>query len=135
MDYNWFKLKVKYLSQNDKGEVKKHTAEYILKAVSFTDAEAKLLNNMALKQWEYNLVSCAKFNIQEVVFDEAYDDFFKVKTVISSVDEKGKEIKVIDNLIIQSNTVDQVNKKLKNKGIDLESVENIAKTKIIDCFQ
>lgn len=134
MDYNWFKLKVKYLSQNDKGEVKKHTAEYILKAVSFTDAEATLLINLQ-DQFEYNLVSCAKFNIQEVVFDEAYNDFFKVKTVISSVDEKGKEIKVIDNLIIQSNTVDQVNKKLKNKGIDLESVENIAKTKIIDCFQ
>jgi len=134
MNYNWFKLKVKYLSQNDKGEVKKHTAEYILKAVSFTDAEATLLINLQ-DQFEYNLVSCAKFNIQEVVFDEAYNDFFKVKTVISSVDEKGKEIKVIDNLIIQSNTVDQVNKKLKNKGIDLESVENIAKTKIIDCFQ
>lgn len=134
MEYNWFKLKIKYLSQNDKGEVKKHTAEYILKAVSFTDAEATLLINLQ-DQFEYNLVSCAKFNIQEVVFDEAYNDFFKVKTVISSVDEKGKEIKVIDNLIIQSNTVDQVNKKLKNKGIDLESVENIAKTKIIDCFQ
>lgn len=134
MDYNWFKLKIKYLSQNDKGEVKKHTAEYILKAVSFTDAEATLLINLQ-DQFEYNLVSCAKFNIEEVVIDEIYDDFFKVKTVISSVDEKGKEIKVIDNLIIQSNTVDQVNKKLKNKGIDLESVENIAKTKIIDCFQ
>lgn len=134
MDYKWFKLKIKYLSQNDKGEVKKHTAEYILKAVSFTDAEATLLINLQ-DQFEYNLVSCAKFNIEEVVIDEIYDDFFKVKTVISSVDEKGKEIKVIDNLIIQSNTVDQVNKKLKNKGIDLESVENIAKTKIIDCFQ
>lgn len=134
MEYNWFKLKIKYLSQNDKGEVKKHTAEYILKAVSFTDAEATLLINLQ-DQFEYNLVSCAKFNIEEVVIDEIYDDFFKVKTVISSVDEKGKEIKVIDNLIIQSNTVDQVNKKLKNKGIDLESVENIAKTKIIDCFQ
>ena len=133
-NYNWFKLKVKYLAQNDKGEVKKYTAEYILKAVSFTDAEATLLIKLQ-NEFEYNLISCAKFNIQEVVFDELYNNFFKVKTVISSVDEKGKGIKVIDNLIVQSNTVDQVNKKLKSKGIDLETVQNVSKTKIIDCFQ
>ena len=47
IENNFFKLKVKYLIQDpDKGSIKKKTSEYVLKAVSFTDAEQSLIFKM-----------------------------------------------------------------------------------------
>ena len=83
---NFFKLKVKYLIQDpDKGSIKKKTSEYVLKAVSFTDAEKSLLECLK-DDFEYNLVSCSKFNIQDVRIDETKEGYFKAKISGSVMD-------------------------------------------------
>ena len=134
---NFFKLKVKYLIQDEKGNIKKKTSEYVLKAYSFTEAEANLLQWLE-GEFEYNLVSCSKFNIQDVRIDETKEDYFKVKTVSISTDtETNKTSKIIDNYIIQGNDVEDVNKSIKQmlsgSVMDYE-VENIQKTKIEKVF-
>lgn len=138
IENNFFKLKVKYLVQDpDKGIISKKTSEYVLKAVSFTDAEASLLEFLK-DDFEYNLVSCSKFNIQDVRIDETKDDYFKVKIVSTSSDvDNGKTSKIIDNYIIQGNTVEEANKSIKQllsgSVMDYE-IENIQKTKIEKVF-
>ena len=134
---NFFKLKVKYLIQDEKGSIKKKTSEYVLKAYTFTDAEASLLQYLE-GEFEYNLVSCSKFNIQDVRIDETKEDYFKVKTVSISTDtETNKTSKIIDNYIIQGNDVEDVNKSIKQmlsgSVMDYE-IENIQKTKIEKVF-
>ena len=134
---NFFKLKVKYLIQDEKGSIKKKTSEYVLKAYSFTEAEANLLQRLE-GEFEYNLVSCSKFNIQDVRIDETKEDYFKVKTVSISTDtETNKTSKIIDNYIIQGDDVEDVNKSIKQmlsgSVMDYE-VENIQKTKIEKVF-
>ena len=135
MENNWFKLKVKYLIQIE-DKIQKKTAEYVLKAVSFTDAEASLLEHLE-NEFEYNLVSCSKFNIQDVRKDDAKEDYFKVKIVYTSANEDGKESKVIDNYIIQGDTIEDVTKsvtQLLSSSIMDYSIENIQRTKIVECF-
>ena len=135
MENNWFKLKVKYVIQIE-GKVQKKTAEYVLKAVSFTDAEASLLQHLE-NEFEYNLVSCSKFNIQDVRKDDAKEDYFKVKIVYTSANEDGKESKVIDNYIIQGDTIEDVTKsvtQLLSSSVMDYSIENIQRTKIVECF-
>jgi len=140
IENNFFKLKVKYLIQDpDKGSIKKKTSEYVLKAVSFTDAEASLLECLK-DDFEYNLVSCSKFNIQDVRIDETKEDYFKVKIVSTSSDIiSGKTSKIIDNYIIQGNNIEDVNKSIKlmlySPVILLDyEIENIQKTKIEKVF-
>jgi len=138
MENNFFKLKIKYLVQDpDKGSIKKKTSEYVLKAVSFTDAEASLLDYLE-NQFEYNLVSCSKFNIQDVRIDETKEDYFKVKIVYNSTDEEtGKASKSIDNYIIQGDSMEDVNKSIREllstSVVDYQ-IENIQKTKIKQVF-
>tara|TARA_R110000764_G_C10947018_1_gene376758 strand:+ start:492 stop:920 length:429 start_codon:yes stop_codon:yes gene_type:complete len=132
---NWFKLKVKYLVQTE-DSIKKKTSEYVLKAVSFTDAEASLLQQLK-DEFEYNLVSCSKFNIQDVRKDDAKEDYFKVKIVYVSTSEDGKESKVIDNYLIQGDTVEDITKSIKQllSGSLMDyTVENIQRTKIQEVF-
>ena len=140
IENNFFKLKVKYLVQDpDKGSISKKTSEYVLKAVSFTDAEASLLECLK-DDFEYNLVSCSKFNIQDVRIDETKEDYFKVKIVSTSSDIiSGKTSKIIDNYIIQGNNIEDVNKSIKlmlySPVILLDyEIENIQKTKIEKVF-
>ena len=112
MENNWFKLKVKYLIQVE-DKIQKKTAEYVLKAVSFTDAEASLLEQLQ-DEFEYNLVSCSKFNIQDVRKDDAKEDY-----------------------LIQGDTVEDVTKSIKQllSGSVMDyTVENIQRTKIQEVF-
>lgn len=138
MENNFFKLKVKYLIQDpEKGSIKKKTSEYVLKAVSFTDAESSLLECLE-NDFEYNLVSCSKFNIQDVRIDETKEEYFKVKIVSTSLStDTGKTSKIIDNYIIQGDTVEDANKSIKqmlsSSVMDYE-IENIQKTKIKKVF-
>ena len=132
---NWFKLKVKYLVQTE-DSIKKKTSEYVLKAYSFTDAEASLLKHLK-DEFEYNLVSCSKFNIQDVRKDDAKEDYFKVKIVYVSTSEDGKESKVIDNYLIQGDTVEDVTKSINQLSFGSlmdYTVENVQRTKIQEVF-
>tara|TARA_R110000803_G_scaffold210812_1_gene283856 strand:- start:253 stop:687 length:435 start_codon:yes stop_codon:yes gene_type:complete len=138
IENNFFKLKVKYLIQDpDKGSIKKKTSEYVLKAFSFTDAESSLLEYLK-DEFEYNLVSCSKFNIQDVRIDETKEDYFKAKIVSTSSDiDNGKTSKIIDNYIIQGDTTEDVNKSIKQMllGSVMDyKIETIQKTKIKKVF-
>ena len=133
---NWFKLKVKYLVQTE-NKIEKKTSEYVLKAVSFTDAEASLLEQLQ-DEFEYNLVSCSKFNIQDVIKDDSKDLYFKVKLVyVSANPDTGKETKFIENYLVQSNSTVEatkmVNERMNGSIVDFE-IENVQKTKVVEAF-
>ena len=133
---NWFKLKVKYLVQTE-DSIKKKTSEYVLKAYSFTDAESSLLEQLQ-DEFEYNLVSCSKFNIEDVIKDETKDSYFKVKLVyVSANPDNGKETKIIENYLVQSNTTSEatkmVNDRMNGSIVDFE-IENVQKTKVVEAY-
>lgn len=133
---NWFKLKVKYLVQTE-NKIEKKTSEYVLKAVSFTDAEASLLEQLQ-DEFEYDLVSCSKFNIQDVIKDDSKDLYFKVKLVyVSDNPDTGKETKFIENYLVQSNSTVEatkmVNERMNGSIVDFE-IENVQKTKVVEAF-
>ena len=136
MENNWFKLKVKYLIQIE-DKIQKKTAEYVLKAYSFTDAESSLLEQLQ-DEFEYNLVSCGKFNISDVIKDDTKDLYFKVKLVyVSANPDTGKETKFIENYLVQSNSTVEatkmVNERMNGSIVDFE-IENVQKTKVVEAF-
>jgi len=138
MSKNWFKMGISYLAQLDNGSIAKKREEYYVDAVSHTEAEARLQGCLEEYIPEYNLLSCAKTNISDVVIDQAYTNFFKTKVSYISFDEdSGKEKKINENFLVQADslktTYDKIEIRLQGSIFEWE-VKSIVKQKTVDIF-
>lgn len=107
MSVIWYECKVKYRKTHETGEKKLSTDTYLLDAVSFTEAEARLNEEMkALTEEEFRIMNIKVANFSEVhPFDNA-DRWFKVKVALITIDERsGKEKKSNTYLLVQANDV------------------------------
>lgn len=95
MTANWFEAKVKYVKVNEDGRERKVNESYLLDALSYTEAESRIMQEMeALIKGEYYISGLKKSNITELVpsEDENDDRWYKAKVVIIDADEiSGKE--------------------------------------------
>ena len=95
MTANWFEAKVKYMKVNEDGREKKVNEAYLLDAMSYTEAESRILHEMeSVIQGDYYISSLKKSNVTEVVpsEDEHDDRWYKAKVAIIDADEvSGKE--------------------------------------------
>jgi|TARA_B100000795_G_C22800787_1_gene441814 ribosomal protein L23 len=135
---DWFTVKIKYLKQLDNGSITSKSEAYMLQSLSFTEAEARLQGILEEYISEYNLLTVAKTNIQDVIIDEAYEFFFKVKVSYISADpDSGKEKKINENYIIQANGLKEAYEKmevrLQGSIVDWE-IPSISKATIVDVF-
>jgi hypothetical protein len=110
----------------------------MLNALSFTEAEARLQGILEEYIPEYNLLACAKTNIQDVIIDEAYENFFKVKVSYVSADpDSGKEKKINENYIIQADGLKEAYEKMEVRlqgSIVSWEIPSITKSNVVDVF-
>jgi|TARA_B110000259_G_scaffold47396_1_gene55237 hypothetical protein len=136
---DWFTVKIKYLKQSpDDGSITSKSEAYMLNALSFTEAEARLQGILEEYIPEYNLLACAKTNIQDVIIDEAYENFFKVKVSYVSADpDSGKEKKINENYIIQADGLKEAYEKMEVRlqgSIVSWEIPSITKSNVVDVF-
>ena len=107
MSVTWYECKVKYRKTHETGESKVVTETYLLDAVSYTEAEARITEEMAAYTSEEFLITNIKVaNLSEVHPFENSDRWFKSKvSLISYDDESGKEKKSNLYMLIQANDV------------------------------
>lgn len=95
MTANWFEAKVKYVKVNEDGREKKVNEAYLLDALSYTEAESRIMHEMeSVIKGDYYISSLKKSNITELVpsDDETDDRWYKAKIAIIDADEvSGKE--------------------------------------------
>ena len=136
---DWFTCKIKYLKQNpEDGSVSSKSEVYMLNALSYTEAEGRLQGILEEYIPEYNLLSCVKTKVQDVIIDEAYDYYYKIKVSYISADpDSGKEKKITENYIIQAgnlkNAYAKMEERLKGSIVDWE-IPTISKTTVVDVF-
>jgi len=134
----WFSCKINYLKQAENGTIFKKSEQYMLNALSFTEAEARLQGILEEYIPEYNLATCAKSNINDIVIDESRDFFFKLKVTYVSVDsDSGKEKKISENYLVQADSIkDAIEKtEVRMEGSIVEwEIANAAKTNVVDVF-
>ena len=136
---DWFTVKIKYLKQSpDDGSITSKSEAYMLNALSFTEAEARLQGILEEYIPEYNSLACAKTNIQDVIIDEAYENFFKVKVSYVSADpDSGKEKKINENYIIQADGLKEAYEKMEVRlqgSIVSWEIPSITKSNVVDVF-
>ena len=138
----WFEASVKYMKTNEEGRTAKVSEGYLVDALSFTEAEARIVEEMAaLISGEYYLTTLKKSNITEIVYseDENDDRWYRAKVSTIDADEvSGKEKSTPVHFLIAAHDIDgalaNLKKELQTYSVDWE-ISSIADTKIMDVFQ
>ncbi|MUP47440.1 DUF4494 domain-containing protein [Gramella sp. BOM4] len=139
MSATWYECKVKYRKTLDSGEQKPTTETYLLDAVSYTEAEARISEEMkTLTSEEFMITNIKVANLSEVHPFENSDRWFKCKvTLIAYDDESGKEKKSNLYMLIQANDVkeafDNTNQAMQNTMGEF-SIPAITESPILDVF-
>lgn len=91
----WFETKIRYDRIQENGSVKKVNEPYLVDALTFTDAEARIIEKITpFISGEFSVSAVKKTKISEIFFDESdyADKFYMVKVNFVTLDEKsGKE--------------------------------------------
>lgn len=85
----WFECKVRYDKIVENGTNKKVTEPYLVDALSFTEAEARIIEE--LKPYisgEFDVASIKRANYSEVVFADDADRWYECKVEFVTFDER-----------------------------------------------
>jgi len=139
MSTTWYECKVKYRKTNENGIQKITTEPYLIDALSFTEAETRINDEMrAYISEEFKVTGIRPLNLYEVVQFENCDKWFKSKVSLIAYDEeRGKERKTNMYLLIEANDAkeayDNTVTAMKNSIGDYQ-IPSVSETKIVDIF-
>lgn len=138
MTANWFEGTIKYVAIDDCGREVKKADTYLLDAMSYTEAEARLMK--AVIKGDYYISSLKKSNITELVLsnNETDDRWYKAKIAIIDADEvNGKEKSSYQYYLVAAASI---NRALENLEKSLSTfvvpyeICSLADTRILDIF-
>ena len=76
----WFECKVKYDRMQENGMVKKVNEPYLVDALSFTEAESRIIEEVKpFISGDFSISAVKKTKISEIFFDETADKYYMVK--------------------------------------------------------
>lgn len=136
----WFESKVKYMKVSESGNEQMVTENFLLDAVSFTDAEARMIRQMQqmVKKGEFAVMDLKKSRIAEVFPFEDGEWWFKATINLVTIDEEGgKEKKLRTYYLIMADDINEALKRLDESLSYLVIpyvVSAIAVSTIVDVF-
>ncbi|HSD15017.1 MAG TPA: DUF4494 domain-containing protein [Flavobacterium sp.] len=139
MSTTWYECKVKYRKLDDNAIQKVVTEPYLVDALSYTEAESRINEEMsAYISEEFKITTISVANLAEIHPFENCDRWFKSKVSLVSYDEEsGKERKATMYLLIQGNDIkeafDNTNTALNNTMGDY-TITAISESPIMDVF-
>ncbi len=135
----WFECKVKYVKVDDDGRERKVNEVYLVDAVTFTDAETRIIQQVqTMVRGEFMVDNIKKSNIIEIFPHEVGEWWYKAKIAIVTIDEKaGKEKKINNYFLVAADDIKQALQRLED-GLSYVLVPyqatSIAVCNIIDVF-
>lgn len=114
--HTWFECKIRYEKTMENGMNKKVTEPYLVDAISFTEAEARIIEELRpFITGEFTVSGIKRANYSELFAseEEAADRWYKCKLVFITLDEKsGDEKKTTTNVLVQAADLRDAIKKL-----------------------
>jgi len=139
--HTWFECKVRYEKMMENGLNKKVTEPYLVDALSFTEAEARIIEEMTpfmTGEFVVSDIKRAKYSELFPCEADSADKWFKCKVFFVTLDEKsGAEKKTSTMMLVQAsdlaNALDQLNKGMSGTMADYV-IGAITETPIMDVF-
>lgn len=105
--HNWFTCKVSFDKILENGMQKKVTEPYLVDALSYTEAEARTIEEIRpFVSGEFTIADIKRAHYSELFFNENGDRFYKVRVHFSTLDEKsGAEKRTAAKMLVQANTL------------------------------
>lgn len=139
--HNWFEGKIRYEKVCTDGMTRKVTEPYLIDALSFTEAEARLIEEITpFISGEFTVADIKRANYSEIYpsDEDMADRWYKCKLWFITLDEKsGAEKKTATNILVQAADLRDAVKKLDEgmKGTMADYViASIAETAIMDVY-
>lgn len=110
----WFECKVKYQKVTESGKEFMATENFLLDAVSFTDAETRMIRQMQqMVRGEFSVVDIKKSKIGEVFPYDSGEWWFKATINLVTIDEEaGKEKKLRTWYLVMADDIKQALERL-----------------------
>lgn len=133
---NWMQVKVKYTKQLDNGAMKRVTEPYLLAAMTFTDAEARIYEELGtVIRGEFHVVAIQRVEIHDIF---AYDDdvWYRAKVSYDSIDDD-KSRKVTNTFLVSAESVKQATERIQENLTGMLSayeIKSVVESPIVDIF-
>lgn len=100
----WFECKVRYDKAMENGAIKKVNEPFLVDALTFTEAEARITEERApYISGDFTISAVKKTKISEIFYDDNGDRYYMVKVMFVTLDEKsGKEKKSASFILVQA---------------------------------
>ena len=139
---NWFECKIRYEKVMDDGLAKKVTESYTVNAMSFSEAEARITEEMkAYISCSFTVEDIKKAPYKEIFFSDAdtADKWYKAKLAFITLDENTeKEKRSNVTYLVQAGSLSEAMKNIDEvmvaTMISYESL-SVQETKLMDVFE
>lgn len=136
-----FECKIRYEKTQENGMIKKVTEPYLVDALSFTEAEARITDEMLpYISGEYSIADIKRAKYSEVFTsdEDSADRWFKGKLHFITLDEKsGNEKKTATLVLVQAadlrDAVKKIDEGMKGTLADYQ-ISAVSETPIMDVF-
>jgi hypothetical protein len=135
----WFLCKVKYAKENEQGLLKNVSEQYLVDAVSFTEAEARIYDMLGSTiRGDFQVTNISKSNFVDVFPYEDIDIWHKCKISYVVADgDSGKEKKVTQYMLVTAHDVkeayERIQESLSNMLVTFR-VPDITESPIVEVF-
>jgi hypothetical protein len=135
----WFLCKVKYAKENEQGLLKNVSEQYLVDAVSFTEAEARIYDMLgSVIRGDFQVTSIGKSNIVDVFPYDDIDIWHKCKiTYVVADADSGKEKKVTQYMLITAHNAkeayERIYESMSNMLVSF-NVPDIVESPIVEVF-
>lgn len=137
----YFEVKIQYQKMQDDGKEKKVTEQYVVEALSFTEAEARITEEMTTYiSGDFDIVSEKIAPYYEILLSENSNDdkWFLSKVAFITIDEKtAKEKKTSQRFLVQADTSQtalEYTKKLFDSSMTEYTIDAVQDTPTIEVF-
>lgn len=137
---NWFECKIRYDKIMENGAIKKVTEPYLVDALSFTEAEARIIEEMTpYISGEFSVSAVKRTKISEIFWDDSADKWYLVKVAFITIDERtAVEKKSISQILVAASdfrgALDNFLEGMKGTMADYEIV-SINETPLVDVYK
>lgn len=136
---NYFECRVSYDKTLESGAIKQVTESYLVEAMSFTEAEARITQQMQpYMSGEFSVSAVNRRKYEDVLLDDDRDKLYHVKLMFITIDEKtAAEKRKPSYLLVQAcsiaDVLSQVEVLMRDSVTDYDIV-SVSESRILDVF-
>ena len=137
----WFECKIRYDRLTDEGLSKKVTEQYVVDALSYTEAEKNIIRSTAEIIPEVIEIRAIKEAAYSEIFfsEDDAEKWYKTKISFISINERtGKERRTNVLYLVQANDISNAIsnvKEIMSKSMSDYTIQSMALTQILDVFE